>query len=107
MRYTMIVECENGLYWARIPSLAELSAEGTTLEEAIKGAQQEATSYLSRVAVATIEVDLPELHLGNAQAWLDAAGDPGTFSPRGADGLVSCTALQIPVALAGPGLARQ
>jgi hypothetical protein len=24
--------------------------------------------------VATIEVDLPALHLGSAQAWLDAAG---------------------------------
>jgi hypothetical protein len=74
MRYTVIVECENGLYRAQVPSLPGLSAEGATLEEAIKGARQEATSYLSRVAVTTIEVDLPELHLGNAQAWLDAAG---------------------------------
>ncbi len=74
MRYIVIVECENGLYRAQIPSLPGLSAEGTTLEEAIKEARQEATSYLSRVAVATIEVDLPELPLGNAQVWLDAAG---------------------------------
>ncbi len=74
MRYTVIVECENGLYRAQIPSLPGLSAEGTTLEEALKGARQEAASYLSRVAVATIEVDLPALHLGSAQAWLDAAG---------------------------------
>ena len=74
MRCIVIVECENGLYRARIPSLPGLSAEGTTLEEALKGARQEAASYLSRVAVATIEVDLPVLHLSSAQAWLDAAG---------------------------------
>ena len=74
MRYIVLVECENGLYRARIPSLPGLLAEGTTLEEALKGARQEATSYLSRVAVATIEVDLPALHLSSAQAWLDAAG---------------------------------
>ena len=48
MKYIVIVECENGLYRARIPSLPGLSAEGTTLEEALKEAQQEATSYLSR-----------------------------------------------------------
>jgi hypothetical protein len=74
MRYIVIVECENGLYRARIPSLPGLSAEGTTLEEALKGARQEAASYLSRVTVATIEVDLPTLHLDSAQSWLDAAG---------------------------------
>lgn len=74
MRYIVIVERENGLYRARIPSLPGLSAEGTTLEEALKGARQEAVSYLSRVAVATIEVDLPVLHLSSAQTWLDAAG---------------------------------
>lgn len=74
MRYIAIVECENGLYRARIPSLPGLSAEGTTPEEALKGARQEAASYLSRVTVATIEVDLPTLHLSSVQAWLDAAG---------------------------------
>ncbi len=74
MRCIVIVECENGLYRARIPSLPGLSAEGTTLEEALKEARQEAVSYLSQVAVATIEVDLPVLHLSSAQAWLDAAG---------------------------------
>jgi len=74
MRYIVLVEGENGRYRARIPSLPGLSAEGATLEEALKGVQQEATSYLSRVAVATIEVDLPALHLSSAQAWLDAAG---------------------------------
>ena len=74
MKYTVIIECENGLYRAQIPSLPGLSAEGTTLEEALTGARQEAASYLSRVAVVTIEVDLPAQHLGGAQAWLDAAG---------------------------------
>lgn len=74
MRSIVIVECENGLYRARIPSLPGLSAEGTTLEEALQGAQQEAAAYLSRVTVSTIEVDLPALHRGSAQAWLDAAG---------------------------------
>ena len=74
MKCVVIVECENGLYRARIPSLPGLSAEGTTLEEALQGARQEAASYLSRVAVATIEVDLPALQLNSAQAWLDAAG---------------------------------
>ena len=74
MKYIVLVECDNGLYRAQIPSLPGLSAEGTTLEEALQGARQEAASYLSRIAVATIEVDLPALHLGGAQAWLDAAG---------------------------------
>ena len=74
MKCTVIVECENGLYQARIPSLPGLLAEGTTQEEALKRARQEAELYLSRVAVTTIEVDLPALHLGSAQTWLYAAG---------------------------------
>lgn len=74
MRSIVIVEREAEHYRARVPSLPGLSVEGTTVEEAIRGAQQEVASYLSRVAVATIEVDLPALHLSSAQAWLDAAG---------------------------------
>ena len=74
MKCTVIIESKNGLYRALIPSLPGLSAEGTTPEEALTGAQQEAASYLARIAVATIEVDVPALHLASAQAWFDAAG---------------------------------
>jgi predicted RNase H-like HicB family nuclease len=74
MRYTVIVECENGRYRVQIPSLPGLSAEGATQEEALQEAQHEAEAYLSRVALTTIEVNVPAAHLGSAQAWLDAAG---------------------------------
>jgi predicted RNase H-like HicB family nuclease len=74
MKCTVIIENKNGLYRALIPSLPGLSAEGTTLEEALTGVQQEAASYLARVAVATIEIDLPTLPHSSAQTWLDAAG---------------------------------
>lgn len=75
MRYTVIVECEQkGRYRAQIPSLPGLSVEGTTLQEALTEARKEAMSYLSRVTVTTIEVDLPPSRLSSAQAWLEAAG---------------------------------
>ena len=74
MKYTVIVERENGRYRVQIPSLPGLSAEGATQEEALKEAQQEAEEYLSRVAVTTIEVNVPATHPESAQAWLDAAG---------------------------------
>jgi predicted RNase H-like HicB family nuclease len=74
MRYTVIVEREDGRYRVQIPSLPGLSAEGATQEEALKEAQHEAEAYLSRVALTTIEVNAPLTQLESAQAWLDAAG---------------------------------
>ena len=74
MKCTVIIENKNGLYRALIPSLPGLSAEGTTPEEALTGAQQEAASYLARGAVASIDIDLPTLPHSSAQSWIDAAG---------------------------------
>lgn len=74
MKCTVLIESKNGLYRASIPSLPGLSAEGTTPEEALTGAQQEAASYLARVAVASIDIELPTLSHGSAQSWIEAAG---------------------------------
>ncbi|MSQ46991.1 MAG: hypothetical protein EXR78_01175 [Deltaproteobacteria bacterium] len=74
MKCTVLIESKNGLYRASIPSLPGLSAEGTTPEEALTGARQEATSYLARVAVASIDIDLPTFPHSGAQSWIEAAG---------------------------------
>ncbi|MGE0827223.1 MAG: type II toxin-antitoxin system HicB family antitoxin [Candidatus Binatia bacterium] len=74
MKCTVIIENKDGRYRALIPSLPGLSAEGTTVEEALTGAQREATAYLARVAVESIDIDLPTASQSSAQSWIDAAG---------------------------------
>jgi predicted RNase H-like HicB family nuclease len=77
MQYLVIIERSNGMYRALIPDLAGLAAEGATREEALRKAQQAAADYLSRVEVATIDVETPTsptMRPDSPQAWLKAAG---------------------------------
>lgn len=82
MEYPVIVENNNGNYRALIPSLADLSAEGQSPDEALQKVQAAAETYLSAVKLTTIKVNLPQeraLQPGSPPALLQAlaafAGD--------------------------------
>lgn len=60
MQYPVIVEQNNGGWRAVIPTLADLSAEGASLDEAIYNIRQAAEAYLMNVVVTTIEINAPE-----------------------------------------------
>ena len=72
--YDVIIERENGHFRATLASLPGLSAEADTRDEALWQLQQAATSYLQRVELATIEVEMPAptLRPGSPQAVLNA-----------------------------------
>ncbi len=61
MHYPVIVEQTNGFWRAVIPTLAGLTAEGGSLDDALRNARQAAEAYLSTVVVTTIEVSTPQL----------------------------------------------
>jgi predicted RNase H-like HicB family nuclease len=82
MEYQVIVEQQNGLWRAVIPTLADLSTEGASLDEALSKARQAAEAYLAKVVLTTIEVSTPQLQAINPrspQNWLRSAG---TFAGR-------------------------
>lgn len=76
MEYSVIIEHDDGIYRALIPSLPHLVAEGKSRDEALQNIWQAAEVYLSKVEVTTIEVDLPPQRLrpGSPQAVLALAG---------------------------------
>lgn len=77
MQYPVIVEQTNGIWRAVLPTLPDLSAEGTSLDEAIQNARQVAENYLARVVVTSIEVSGPPaatLYRRSPQNWIAAAG---------------------------------
>lgn len=76
MEYAVIVEQQNEIWRAVIPTLSDLAAEGASYEEAVQNAKQAAAEYLSRVRVATIAVNhSPQpFRPGSKQAVLRAAG---------------------------------
>src|SRR5688572_22134924 len=57
MQYSVIVENKDGTWRAFIPALADLSAEGTSEDDAVNKAKLEAEKYLSAVKIKTIEVN--------------------------------------------------
>jgi predicted RNase H-like HicB family nuclease len=82
MEYPVIVEHRDGVYRALIPTLADLSAEGDSRDEAVQKVQQAAKAYLSTVEITTINVNLRQERLlrpGSPVALLKAieafAGD--------------------------------
>ncbi|MBI3650677.1 MAG: hypothetical protein HY231_06475 [Acidobacteria bacterium] len=78
MQYSVIVENKNGIWRAFIPALADLSAEGTSEDEAVNKAQQEAEKYLSAVKIKTIEVNSGQQQArpySTAQELLEALGN--------------------------------
>ncbi len=75
MQYPVIIEQKNGSYHAVIPALANLSAEGDSLVEALQKVQQAAQEFLASVTVASIEIPNAEeqaLCPGSPQSVLKA-----------------------------------
>lgn len=76
MEYPVIVERKNGIYKALIPALSDLSAEGSTSDEAVFNVQCAAKSYLARVEIRTIQVS-PSVaqpkRYSTARDWIEAA----------------------------------
>jgi predicted RNase H-like HicB family nuclease len=60
MEYTVLIEQRDGAWRALIPALANLGAEGTSRDEALRNAQHVAEVYLSSVEVASITVNRPQ-----------------------------------------------
>jgi predicted RNase H-like HicB family nuclease len=76
MEYPVIVEQKNGVWRAVIPALSDLSAEGTSYDEAVQKARQAAEAFLSKVRITTIELNEPnqELRRGSPKSVLKALG---------------------------------
>jgi predicted RNase H-like HicB family nuclease len=77
MEYLVIVEQENGVYRARIPNFPDLTAEGTTRDEAVRNVERAVQNYLAGFEVTTIRVDVPAREArrySTAQDVLRAAG---------------------------------
>jgi predicted RNase H-like HicB family nuclease len=77
MEYPVIVEQRNGVYRALIPTLPNVSAEGASYEEAVRGAQHAAEAYLSQVVVTSVEVETIQqgpFNPRSPQTWINSAG---------------------------------
>jgi predicted RNase H-like HicB family nuclease len=76
MEYPVIVEQKNGVYRALIPALADLSAEGQSIDEAVQKVQQAAEAYLAAVEFRTIRIEAPTPQTiprySTARDWLEA-----------------------------------
>jgi predicted RNase H-like HicB family nuclease len=76
MEYPVIIEQKNGVYRAVIPTLADLSAEGQSPDEAMEKVQQAAEAYLAAVEVRTIIIEdsasQATPRYSTARDWLDA-----------------------------------
>jgi predicted RNase H-like HicB family nuclease len=75
MEYPVIVQQLNGVWRAVIPALSDLTAEGSSYDEAVHNARHAAEVFLSKVRVTTIELGTPleTLRRGSPQAVLNAA----------------------------------
>ncbi len=76
MQYPVIVEQSKGVWRAVLPTLADLSAEGSSFDEALSNARQVAEDYLSKVVLTTIEVSAPSSpsHSRSPRNWIESAG---------------------------------
>ncbi len=76
MEYPVLVEQNNGVWRAVIPALSDLSAAGSSYDEAVANARLAAETFLSKVRVTVIELNVPaqKLRRGSPQAVLQAAG---------------------------------
>jgi len=79
MKFTFIVEHNNGIYRALIPSLPNLIAEGASRDEAICNAQRAAEDYLSKVEVVTMELKVPEQQAQRYSTIQDLIESAGMF----------------------------
>src|SRR5262245_41754332 len=76
MEYPVIIEQKNGVYRAVIPTLADLSAEGQSPDEAMEKVQQAAEAYLAAVEVRIVIIEDSASQAtpsySTARDWLDA-----------------------------------
>src|SRR5690242_16988977 len=76
MQYPVIVEQSEGVWRAVLPTLADLSAEGSSFDEALSNARRAAEDYLSKVVLTTIEVNAQSssTHSRSPRNWIESAG---------------------------------
>lgn len=76
MKYPVIVERKNGAWRAVIPALSDLSAEGSSYEDAVQKVRHAAKLFLSKVSITTIELNetSQELRRGSPKSVLKSAG---------------------------------
>jgi predicted RNase H-like HicB family nuclease len=76
MEYPVIVEQSEGVWRAVLPTLADLSAEGSSFDEALSNARRAAEDYLSKVVLTTIEVNGASSppHSRSPRNWIESAG---------------------------------
>ena len=93
MEYPVIIEQKNGVYRAVIPTLADLSAEGQSPDEAVEKVKQAAEACLAAVEIRTIRIEGsgPQTtpSYSTAHDWLDAVkvfeGDEGAIGEHFAE----------------------
>ena len=71
MEFLVIIEQQGGQYRALIPSLSDLSAVGSTSEEAVQNVQCAAEKYLATVELRTVHIQSPQRY-STAQDWIEA-----------------------------------
>ena len=59
MKYVVLLEKHDGVYTATVPALPGCRSQGVTEEEALQNIQAVIAELLSRVTVATVEVEVP------------------------------------------------
>lgn len=79
MKFALIVEHNDGIYRALIPSLPNLVAEGASRDEAIFNAQRAAEDYLSKVEVVTMDLKATEQKAQRISTIKDLIESAGRF----------------------------
>jgi predicted RNase H-like HicB family nuclease len=73
MKYLVLLEKHDGVYTATVPALPGCRSQGVTEEEALQNVQAVIAELLSRVTVATVEVEAPPKGL-SLHTWARFAG---------------------------------
>ena len=73
MKYLVLVEKHDGVYTATVPALPGCRSQGVTEKEALQNIQAVIADLLSRVTVATVEVEAPPNGL-SLHTWSRFAG---------------------------------
>jgi predicted RNase H-like HicB family nuclease len=60
MEYAVLIERKKESWRAFIPALADLSAEGSSRDEAVQNVQRAAEAYLASVEVTAMKINLPQ-----------------------------------------------
>jgi predicted RNase H-like HicB family nuclease len=73
VKYLVLLEKHDNVYTATVPALPGCRSQGVTEEEALQNIQAVIAELLSRVTVATVEVEAPPQGL-SLHAWARFAG---------------------------------